>query len=156
MIVYDATNVYGFKRAVFDQLQLAAGGAGPLSALGVGGGPVQVLYDRRSRDLEDICIYGAGVTFSRDPENSVVEGLKHVDYELTTTSWFIVVRDEPGVPVEKLEERAEQISVAVEEAVLYLPDSWMISGQGDYGYDAENIVQLRLDIQSQAMIKTGV
>lgn len=155
MNIYDATNIYGFKRDVFRELLNAAGGAGPLSTLGVGGGPLQILYDRRSRELEDMCVYGAGVSFLRDPDQAVVEGFNRVYTEFQTSSWFVVVRTEPGIPVEDLEERAERIGAAVEEVIASIPYSVVVGGQGDYGYDAENIVQLRLDIQSQALIKSG-
>ena len=154
------TNAFAAKRSIFGWLTEAAR-VGELSTLGVDGGPLQVKYDNRPRDLEDRCLYGGGVRFDRPPEQSVSDGRRELAKETAVTTWFIRVADTTDVDIVDLDEAAEKIGEVLGQIVVGNPQlagghsaSRLFSGQGDYSYDDdENVSLLMYEIHTESWIE---
>lgn len=154
------TNAYAAKRAIFNRLQELAR-TGPLSTMGVDGGPLQVKYDNRPRDMQARCIFGGGVRFDRDPAKTVVEGRRELAEETAITTWFIRVAGTPDVEIVDLDEQAETIGEVLGRAIAADPQlaggssvSRLFAGQGDYTYDDDsNISKLGYEIHTDSVIE---
>lgn len=155
------TNAYAAKRAIVNRLQELARGGGPLSTLGVDGGPLQVKYDNRPKDMERRCIYGGGVRFDRPPEKTVVDGRRELAGEDAVTTWFVRVKGFSDDEIEDLDEAAETIGEALGGIFADEPTiaggrsvSKIVAGQGDYSYDdTDNVSLLMYEVHTESVIE---
>jgi hypothetical protein len=154
------TNAYAAKRAIRNRLAELAAGMGPLSTLGCDGGPLQIKYDNRPRDMEDRCVYGGGVSFSRSQDDVIVDGSHEIPKETAVTTWYIRVADK-ALDIEDTDEIAETIGEALGDIFASEPRiaggksvSKLFAGQGDYDYDDdENISLLMYEVHTESYVE---
>lgn len=154
------TNAYAAKRAILDRLTELAR-TGPLSTLGVHGGPLQIKYDNRLRDMETRCIYGGGVRFDRPSEQTIADGRRELAGETAVTTWFIRVADDVDIDIADLDEIAETIGEALGDVLATEPGiaggrsrSRISAGQGDYSFDDDdNVALLMYEVHTESWIE---
>lgn len=148
-----STNAYAAKRAIIDRLkELAAGTSGPLAG-------VQVLY-AFSGVMQNVCVYGGGVTFDQPGDDDAVEGRSRIPRESAFVGIHIrVAKSPPGVDgIRDTDIVAEEIGDAIAEEFADNPHiggghsvSRIFNGQGDYSPNDDSAVStlsLRINVDS--------
>lgn len=148
------TAMYSLKRIIYSRLLAAANGMGPLSTLGVGGGPLQVKYDPSPRDMQARCVYGGPARFENDFDRSIAEGRFEKPIEVISSIWLVRVA-EPDLSVEMIdvERVAEQIGDAIEEFLLGDPEHVfrVLRGQSEPDpQEDQNLALLAYEIQLES------
>lgn len=149
---------YALKRYVFDILRKAAEFSGPLSTLGVGGGPLQVKYDNRvggtlGIEMQDRCVYGGGVQREIDPEESVVDGNQVAYHTIMSSAWFIRIAGTTDTEIVDLDRVVEEVDAALRSVLSRDPFVQVVSADGEYSYDdIKNVALLGFEVQAEALI----
>lgn len=158
-----STNAYVAKRAIYARL-LELARTGPLSTLGSDGRPLQIRYDGRAGGTDpmlDRCIYGGGVTFTRDADRAIVDGGDYLYPERVMSLWYVRLVAASDVDQRDLDVDAERVcdvfgQVFVDEPGIAGGNSrtFIEGGQGDYSLDAvEGLSIVTFEVVTETSIR---